>query len=115
MEEVKKYCKNYFMITHCEFMDDDLFSKKLVDFYKNAVAKSKTDDLSIKRITRIDKIMRRYIDDYNFSKKLKNSVDVSSILKSNMDLTDELFDYTMDFSDKYRDDIDNPIVNTRWI
>lgn len=114
-EVIMKYCKNYNNITHCEFLDDDLFSKKMVEFYKSAVLKTKSDQISINRIIKIDKTMRKYIDDYNFSKKLRNSVDVASILNSKIDLTDSVFDYTMDFLDKYNDDLDAPIVNTRWI
>ena len=34
---VRNFCRNYNIIVSCEFLDDDLFSKKLVDFYKNAV------------------------------------------------------------------------------
>ena len=59
--------------------------------------------------------MRKYIEDYNFSKKLRNSVDVSSILMCKVDLTDAVLEYAVDFSNKYDDDIEEPVINTRWI
>ena len=109
------YCKNYDIIVNCEFLDDDLFSKKLVEFYKNSVLKAKNNERVALKVAKYDKVMRKYIEDYNFSKKLKNSVDVSSILNSKVDLTDAVLDYATDFSDKYNDEVDTPIVNTRWI
>ena len=113
-EKLKSYCKNYNIITSCEFLDDDLFSQKLVQFYKNAVSRV-NDENSLNRISKFDKVMRKYIEDYTFSKKLRNSVDVSSIIKSNADLTEAVLEYAIDFSDKYNDDVDTPVVNTRWI
>ena len=114
MENKLNKCKNYNIIVSCEFLDDDLFSKKLVDFYKNAVLKA-SDQIGIDKIVKYDKVMRKYIEDYNFSKKLKNSVDVPSILGSDADLTDAVLEYAVDFSMKYDEKIDEPVVNTRWI
>lgn len=116
-DNLKNFCKNYNVIVNCEFLDDDLFSKKLVDFYKNAVNRtSSMDEKSLKRLANFDNVMRKYIDDYSFSKKLKNSIDISSILYSKVDLTDVVLEYAVEFSDKYNDSkIDEPIVTTRWI
>mgnify|MGYP003307015827 CR=1 FL=1 len=114
MENKIKMCKNYNIIVNCEFLDDDMFSKKLVEFYKNAVLKA-NDTNDANKIVKYDKVMRKYIEDYNFSKKLRNSVDVSSILMSNVDLTEAVLEYAVDFSSKYDEKIEEPVVNTRWI
>ena len=113
MENKLRNCKNYNIITNCEFLEDDLFSKKLIEFYKNAVIKANDD--GIDKIVKYDRVMRRYIEDYNFSKKLRNSIDVSSIIESNIDLTDAVLEYAVDFSSKYDEKIDEVVVNTRWI
>jgi len=113
-DKLKKYCKNYNIITNCEFLEDDLFSKKLVEFYKNAVNRV-SDEKSLNKLSKFDNIMRKYIEDYTFSKKLRNSIDVTSLLQSNVDLTDALLEYAIDFNDKYNADVDAPVVNTRWI
>lgn len=114
-DNVRKVCKNYDVIVNCEFLEDDLFSKKLVDFYKNVVSRNYDDSDSLNKIIKYDRVMRKYIEDYNFSKKLRNSVDVSSILMSKVDLTDAVLEYAVDFSDKYDDDVEEPVINTRWI
>lgn len=114
-DNIKNFCRNYNVIVNCEFLEDDLFSKKLVDFYKNAVSRVSNDSRSLNKVSKYDKVMRKYIEDYNFSKKLRNSVDVSSILMSKIDLTDAVLEYAVDFSDKYEDKVEEPIINTRWI
>ena len=114
-DKLKQICKNYSIIVSCEFLENDLFSYKLVDFYKNAVSRSGCDSNSLNKISKYDRVMRKYIEDYNFSKQLRNSVDVSSILTSKVDLTDAVLEYAVDFSNKYDDDIEEPVINTRWI
>jgi len=115
-ETLKKTCKNYNVIVNCEFLEDDLFSRKLVSFYKTAVERAKgSDSRSLNKIAKIDKVMRKYIEDYSFSKKLRNSVDVSSILMSKVDLTDAVLEYAVDFSDRYEDNLEESVVVTRWI
>ena len=37
--KIKSYCRYYDLITNCEFLDSDLFSKKLVEYYKLIVSK----------------------------------------------------------------------------
>ena len=46
-------------------------------------------------------IMRKYIEDYSFSKKLQNSIDVCSIVNTDADLSNEIFDYAISFSAMY--------------
>lgn len=113
---IKRYCKNYKTIINCEFLDDDLFSKKLVNYYKNAINRLNfSDSNSINKISKYDRVMRKYIEDYNFSKKLRNSIDITSILNSGIDLTEPVLEYVAEFSSKYDENIEEPIVNTRWI
>ena len=69
MSKIKKICKNYNIIVNCEFLDDDMFSHKLVDYYKNAVSRVKNDDSTyLEKITKIDRMMRKYIEDYFFNR-----------------------------------------------
>ena len=72
MENKLKKCRNYNIITNCEFLDDDLFSKKLVDFYKKAVVNA-NDEVKMDKIVKYDRVMRKCIEDYNFSKKFPPS------------------------------------------
>lgn len=113
---LRKVYKNYNIICNCEFLDEDLFSKKLVYYYKKMVSSLKLDSSeAISKGIKIDRIMRKYIEDYSFSKKLQNSIDVCSIVNTDADLSNEIFDYAISFSDRYDEDNIEVVTNTRWI
>ncbi len=114
-EKIRKYCRNYNLIINCEFLDDDLFSRKLVDYYKNVILNTDDADNSIEKLKKIDFVMGRYIEDYKFSKKLRSSIDVASFLNSSMDLTDMICNYIVQFFEKYRLEKEEVIENTKWI
>lgn len=107
----KKICKHYDEIVNCEFLDDDVFSKILVQYYKNTVNK----ETNAERLTRVDYVVSKYINDYNFSRKLQNTIDVSSIVRCKTDLTDRVLDYVLDFSSRYDGVLEETIENSRWI
>ena len=116
IESAKKYCKNYNLIVNCEFLDDDLFSKKLVDYYKLVVSKTDiSDNNNINRLIKLDFVMRKYIEDYRFSKRLQNSVDVSGIVNSKSDISLAVVNYVINFLDKYEEAPDEIVINSRWI
>jgi hypothetical protein len=114
-ESIKGICRNYNSIVRCEFLEDDKFSLRLVEYYKFKTDVMPSDDSSKMWIRNFDCIMRKYIEDYTFSKKLKNSVDIESILKSDFSNYDKLVDYMLKFSEKYDNDKGDIITNTKWI
>lgn len=114
-ESIKGVCKNYNIIVKCEFLEEDQFSLKLVEYYKFKTDVVPIDDFSKTWIRNFDCIMRKYIEDYGFSKKLKNSIDIDSIIKSDFSNYDKLVDYMLKFSEKYDNDKGEIIVNTKWI
>ena len=110
---LRKVYKNYNIICNCEFLDEDLFSKKLVYYYKKMVSSLRLDSSeAISKGIKIDRIMRKYIEDYSFSKKLQNSIDVCSIVNTDADLSNEIFDYAISFSDRYDEDNIEVVTNT---
>lgn len=115
-EKLKHICKNYNVIVNCEFLDDDLFSKKLVEYYKRAVDNVVLDDEKmVRELSVLDGVMRKYIEDYNFSKKLKESIDVTSVVTDENDYFEALLKYIISFCSKYDAIKEEQIVSTRWI
>ena len=114
MENKLKRCRNYNVITNCEFLDDDLFSQKLVEYYKKTIETSNcSDDDCIDKLTKYDCVMNKYIEDYNFSKKLKSSIDIASIVNCKADISLAVLEYLTTFFEQYEEEA--VIVNTRWI
>lgn len=113
-DNIKTVCKNYSIITRCEFMDNDDFSVKLVEYYKKSVVimNDSPGDESDK-MRQLDYVMRKYVEDYNFSKKLKNDMDLSTVLSNNN--CDYLLSFMSSFLEKYNNDKKEKIATTRWI
>lgn len=109
--------KHYDEIINSEFMDDDFFSIKLVEYYKEYVNKLNLNDLKDKeRADELDKAVYRYADDYLFSKQLCSSIKTDSILDKNFcKYIEQFFDYLIHFSNEYEQNLKTFISQTRWI
>ena len=66
-------------------------------------------------MAQFDKIMRMYIEDYNFSKKLQKSLDISKIISADFSNYEGLMNYMFKFLEKYENDKKEVLINTKWI
>lgn len=109
--------KHYDEIITSEFMDDDLFSMKLVEYYRDYIDKLDFNDLKNKeRAEQLDRAIYRYVDDYLFSKKLCSTIKPESILdKGFSKYIEQFFDYIIKFSNEYEENLETFISQTRWI
>ena len=97
---ISKYCPNYYRITEFEFLNSDYISLKLVNFYKQYVCHlEEYDETDLKKATKVDKIIAKYIDDYTFRKEMKQQLlqvqiksTVSNVLKAIIDSIIKIFD-----------------------
>lgn len=111
----KSVFKNYNEIVTCEFLDDDKFSRKLVEYYKEYVKACKFDcEDSIKKASRLDSAMSIYILDYHFSVELKQKINVDAILKDNGSYLMPFIDFFVSFFEQYNPNKRVKTV-TRWI
>lgn len=114
--EILKLCRNYKEIVECEFLDDDVFSKKMVDFYKKFVsAVDLSNNESIMKIRSLDNALLKYMEDYKFAKRLRDTIDVSSVISDSFSYLNEFMDYIVIFSDEYENTKDNVVAQTKWI
>ncbi len=116
MNSIEKF-KHYNEIITSEFMDDDVFSTKLVNYYKDYIdcLDMNNNDIKIKG-EKLDRAIYKYIDDYAFSKKLCSTLDTDAILSDNFKkYIDQFFDYIINFSIEYDENLETFISQTRWI
>jgi hypothetical protein len=115
-KNILKICKHYNEIVECEFLDDDVFSKKLVSFYKSIVENIDLEnENSIKKAMRLDEAIYNYIEDYSFSKKFKDSIDVSTVVSDNFSYLNEFIEYLISFFVQYENSKETVVVQTKWI
>jgi len=114
--EVLKYCVNYKKIINCDFSEDDLLTKKIIEIYEEYIFKVDIlDKKQVKFTKELDEAIYFYISDYRFEKELKNTLDIPSIVKKSFKLKDDLLAYIVDYHKEYKlKKIEKPIV-TQWI
>ncbi len=114
--ELLTVCKNYNSIMECEFLDEDTFSKKLVEYYKEFILKTDFNNpKSIEKTKTLDEAVHKYIEDYDFCKRLKNTIDVSAIMVDDFSYLNEFMDYLVQFSYTYEKNKEKVVVQTKWI
>lgn len=113
---MKNELKHYDEIINSEFMDDDYFSIKLVEYYKNYIDSLDLSNFDKERMINLDRAIYKYIDDYTFSKEFCSSIKPEAILENNFGkYLEQFFDYIIDFYDEYEQNIKTFISQTRWI
>jgi len=101
-------CKNLDYIIESEFYDD-VFSEKLVKIYCDYVKNNKDNS----KLELFNKAISKYVDDYNFSKELKNRIDVELVTSNKFNQHKELLEFVLEFFKTYKE---QPLkVQTRWL
>lgn len=101
-------CENLDYIIQSEFYEDP-FSEKLINIYCDYVNNNKGDS----KLKILKNCFVKYIKDYNFSKELKNKIDVSLVVSKKFNQNEELLNFVLEFFKTYKEE---PLkVQTRWL
>lgn len=115
-EKLKRICRNYNAIINCEFMDDDIFSQSLVNCYKDVISQTNVDDVdALSKLAKFDHVVRKYIEDYDFSKKVQEFIDVRELTEYKGNISIPLLEYVTQYSDIYDNEKNDIVTNTKWI
>lgn len=113
--EVLNKCKNYERIVNFEYLQEDLITAKLIKVYKEyfvSVLKSK-DGLS--ELVRLDYVLGRYIEDYEFRRELRKEIVQVKIKKSCTDILKAIVASIIKIFDNYLENSTRRIHIARWI
>ena len=87
---ILKYCPNFYKIKNFEYEEEDSITEKLINIYEDYIFNiNENDEENVKRISILDKILGKYIDDYNFRKEIKNGV-MAIRVKRGVDVIDSI-------------------------
>jgi len=85
-------CPNYYHIINFNYIDKDYFTANIIKIYQSYIftidIKNKTQ---IKKITSLDMIVAKYLDDYLFRKEMKRAL-INISFKKDIHLLDNLID-----------------------
>lgn len=107
-------CSHYDDIIKHDFLEDDILTRKLIEYYQKYILSIEDVEDSLTLIKKLDDAMFKYISNYAFAKSLKETLDVELVTSEEFSYIDQLMKYLVDFYDKYDDN--SVVVNiTRWI
>lgn len=107
-------CSHFDDIVNFDFLEDDILTKKIIQYYQDFIFKVDEGDDSLVLIRQLDEAIYKYMDDYHFAKSLKKTLDVDFIVSDNFNYLDQLMKYIVDFFGTY-DENTAISITTKWI
>lgn len=83
--------KYYEEIVNYEFSNHDIFSYKIIDWYKELVFTNLTN------IDKLDEAIYLYISDYKYRRKLTKLININDIRVDNYKLIDKMVVFTLNY------------------
>ena len=115
-KEVLNYCPNFTRIVNFDYAKEDYISSRLVRVYKDYIFKANlknSDDT--KRVSSIDYVLGRYIDDYEFRKELCVEIKKVKVKKTCTDVLKAIVESILHIFDNYLENSTKKITIARWI
>jgi len=108
-------CPDYDKISNYVYLENDPFSKELIDQYQDYVF---TVDITAKKalakLELVNKAMKKYITDYNFARAVKKELSEKFTNKGFIH-SETLMDSIIKFIELYEEEALKNISNTKWI
>lgn len=112
---ILKHCPNFYKIVNFEYFEDDVVTDKLLKIYRQFIFSANiNDDEEIEKVSYIDKILSKYVDDYLFRKEMKHSLLTLQIKKSNNVIL-SLVENLINIFERYEEGTTRKIYISRWI
>lgn len=107
-------CSHFDEIVNHDFLEDDIFTKKLIQYYQDFIFSIQDIEKNLPLIKVLDEAVYKYIEDYRFAKSLKDTLDIDVIVSDKFNWLGELMEYIINFYKTY-DDSSVPVTPTKWI
>lgn len=112
---ILQYCPNFYKIINFDFEDDSL-TDKLISVYKKFIFTIDIKDMKeVKTANKIDKILAKYIEDYQFRKELKNGLMQFKISNTSSNILKSIVEGIISVFNKYEEGSTRKIYISRWI
>lgn len=115
-KRILTYCPYFTAIVNCDFLEEDVLTQKLIQYYQDFVFKiDEENQEEVELIKKLDVAMYKYIEDYRFAKNLRETLDVETVIAKNFTYLEQLMRYIIEFFQDYQKQQLCKIVHTRWL
>ena len=115
-KKVLEYCPNYRKIMNSDFNEEDVITQRLLKIYSDYVFSIDLRNKDqIEQVTRIDRILYKYIDDYEFRGEIKKGLLEIKVRSDVQNILDYIIKKIIEVFDKYMESYTRNIYVPRWI
>lgn len=112
---ILQYCPNFYKIINFDFEDDSL-TDKLISVYKKFIFTIDVENMEeIKIANKIDRILAKYIEDYQFRKEIKYGLMKFKIPTTSSNILKSIIEGIISVFNKYEEGSTRKIYIARWI
>lgn len=113
---VLNYCPNFYKIVNFDIEKEDTMSRKLISIYQDYIFNIDLSNVEdTKLVMEIDKVLAKYIDDYDFRKNLKISMLHVKIKKSCTNILKAIVESIVQIFNNYEEYTTRNLYISRWI
>jgi hypothetical protein len=110
-----EHCPNFYKIVNFDYFEDDVFTDKLIKIYRMFIFSiNPLNKEELYKVSEIDRVLAKYIDDYNFRKNMKYEL-LQVKFSSRENLLQNLVNSIIGIFEKYEDGQTRNIYIARWI
>lgn len=115
-KQVLKYCPNFYKIINFKPLEEDTFSMKIINMYRQYIFKVDTSsEEEISKIRDLDDAIIKYINDFSFRNKIQDEISTIKVKNDCKDLLRFLVDAVIKIFKTYQDFTTRIIYVSRWI
>lgn len=115
-EIILRHCPNFYRIINFEYFEDDYLSERLINIYEKFIFDIDiANEVDVKIASQIDKVLAKYIENYEFRKEMKNRLQQLKISKSTTNILKAIVEGIIHISNQYEEGATRKIYISRWI
>ncbi|MFA5407592.1 MAG: hypothetical protein WC343_02350 [Bacilli bacterium] len=107
-------CTHFDEIVNYDFLEDDVFTKKLIQYYQDFVFNVDDREDALPLVKKLDEAVYKYMEDYHFAKSLKDTLDIDLVTSDSFSYLNQLMRYIIEYFEAYDGKSIN-VVTTKWI
>lgn len=112
---ILQYCPNFYKIINFDFEDDSL-TDKLISVYRRFIFSIDVKDMKeVKTANQIDRILAKYIEDFQFRKEFKDGLMKFKISNSSKNILKSIVEGIINVFNIYEEGTTRKIYIARWI